>query len=94
MDLEIMNQEEKLAWYKANPEGGVLPSGDAAFTFTNGDLIIQKAKLLVEKLELVHNDPDYLGVFLLAQNHFGQYRGATYTEELKQLKEVLNSPTP
>jgi len=50
---------------------------------------VDKAGRLVAAIDLVHADPAYLGVWTMAQMHFGPYRGATFTAELAELKAAL-----
>lgn len=40
-------------------------------------------------MDLIHDDPQYQGVWVLYQNHNGYYQGPTYEHELKALKEAL-----
>ena len=47
------------------------------------------ARELVEKLDKVHKNPAYVGVWTVSQIHQGPYQGPNYTEELKKLKDAL-----
>jgi hypothetical protein len=44
---------------------------------------------LVAKLDAVHDDPQYKGVWTLAHVHGYNYTGLTYTKELQAVKEAL-----
>ena len=44
---------------------------------------------LCEALRYVHADPDYVAVWVTAQMHGGEYKGATYTKELAAAEEYL-----
>lgn len=46
------------------------------------DQIIQSSQKLVEKIELIQNDPDYI-------DSLDIYRGPTLTDEYKELKSKL-----
>lgn len=52
--------------------------------------ICRAANDLVERLEAVHADPKYQGVWFVAQLHQGPYDGPTYTAELATLKMLLS----
>ena len=47
------------------------------------------ARALVEKLDVVHEDPAYKGVWGLHYVHGGHYTGPTYTDELGALRSAL-----
>ena len=47
------------------------------------------ARALVEKLDVVHEDPAYKGVWGLHYVHGGRYTGPTYTDELGALRRAL-----
>jgi len=47
------------------------------------------ARALVEKLDVVHEDPAYKGVWGLHYVHGGHYTGPTYTDELGALRRAL-----
>jgi len=47
-------------------------------------------KALIEKMEVIHNNRDYLGVWELWHNHFGDYKGPQYETEFKAAKAALN----
>jgi hypothetical protein len=51
--------------------------------------MVKAAQALVGRLDVVHNDYRYTGVWQLAQLHNGPYSGPTYTEELAALKQAL-----
>jgi hypothetical protein len=44
---------------------------------------------LVRRLDAVHNDPSFLGVWVLAHNHVGPYKGLTYEKELREARQAL-----
>lgn len=44
---------------------------------------------LVNKLHVVHNSPEYQGVWQLARLHSGPYKGPKYTTELKAAEDAL-----
>ncbi len=46
-------------------------------------------RVLVDKLDVVHNSDDYMQVCGIAQVHVGPYNGPTYIEELERAKQVL-----
>jgi hypothetical protein len=51
---------------------------------------IEKAlRDLVEKLDLIENDPQYLAVWESAFIHGAPYTGPSYVEELEAAKKVL-----
>lgn len=45
---------------------------------------------LVSKLEHVHADPEFIGVWTINQLHNGKYTGPTYVDELKEAKALLS----
>ena len=47
------------------------------------------AKLFIQKLETVHDDPRYRRVWEIAQAHQGPYDGPKYEQELGELKEAM-----
>lgn len=56
-----------------------------------GERAIKAAKALVDKLELIHADPQYQGVWTLYAIHGGDYtNGPKYDKELSELKEALS----
>lgn len=59
--------------------------GDAA------DAVVVAAKALVDKMEVVSNDKQYIGVWFCAQNHSGPYTGPKYNVELLALCEALSA---
>jgi hypothetical protein len=44
---------------------------------------------LVTKLDIVHSDPKYMGVWELSQHRFGPYSGATYKDEFMHARQAL-----
>lgn len=59
--------------------------------------VLKAAEALVAKLNAVHDNLDYQGVWTVAHMHRGAYRGPTYTKELDDLKAALSDdsqPTP
>lgn len=46
-------------------------------------------KALVEKLEEIHDNPNYQGVWSMAHAHGHKYNGPTYEEELKKAKKLV-----
>jgi hypothetical protein len=48
-----------------------------------------KARELVKRLEVVHSDLKYKGVWHLAQIHGMPYNGPQYNKELEELEEAL-----
>ena len=61
------------------------PSGQAEFA------LLDAARALTEKMNLIHNDPSYQGVWHMAAVHGANYRGPDYKEELETLEAVLAS---
>lgn len=51
----------------------------------------ESAELLVKKLEEIHEDSGYKGIWTSAMIHGIIYRGPTYKNELDNLKEILKS---
>ena len=51
--------------------------------------VARAGEVLSKKMGEIHEDPQYLGVWSLAQNHMGEYRGPTYQHELKTVCAVL-----
>lgn len=51
--------------------------------------IRKAAKELVDVLTEIFESPEYLGVFLCAQNHHMEYSGKNCKKELENLKKVL-----
>lgn len=49
----------------------------------------EAALALVEKLDLIHANPEYQSVWILSANHGRPYAGPTYSEELAALKAAL-----
>ncbi len=53
-------------------------------------LEVEKAAIaLTERLEFIHNDPQYQSVWTLNQIRNGQYSGPKYSDELAALKSAL-----
>jgi len=48
------------------------------------------AKALVDKLKLVENDPRYATIWSIAASHGFIYTGPNYSQELKDLENILN----
>lgn len=48
-------------------------------------------KGLVDQLDLVHNSPEYIGVWTLSQLHNGYYNGPFYTDALAAARAALKS---
>lgn len=48
-------------------------------------------KDLVDQLDVVHNSPEYIGVWTLSQLHDGYYKGPTYTDALAAARAALKS---
>lgn len=46
-------------------------------------------RALVEKLDEVHNSPEYMSVWTIWHAHCGDYEGPTYVEEFEAAKNVL-----
>lgn len=46
-------------------------------------------RALVEKLEAIHSDPSYQGVWTMYAVHGGVYDGPQYADELARAKDVL-----
>lgn len=51
--------------------------------------IEEAARKLVEKIDQVHENPEFQGVWSFLSVHGQEYRGPGYREELQQLREVL-----
>jgi hypothetical protein len=51
--------------------------------------VIDKAKVLVAKLDEIHDSPEFNSLFLLAKVHNQEYSGPTYNAELDELREAL-----
>ena len=51
--------------------------------------LLNATRLLVERLDLVHDDPGYQGIWHMAAVHGMNYKGPTYKDELETLKTVL-----
>lgn len=47
------------------------------------------AEALVNKLELIHEDPKFQSVWIMAHNRGCPYDGPTYEKELNDLKTAL-----
>lgn len=52
--------------------------------------IILVAKALADKLNLIEKDGRCAGIFIFAANHGLIYDGPNYSQELKDLQEILN----
>jgi hypothetical protein len=56
---------------------------------------VTAARALVERMDTVHHDPYYIGVWTLHQVHGGTYRGPTYNEAYAALRAALAAvPAP
>jgi hypothetical protein len=53
------------------------------------DRLRETAQALVTKLQIVHDDTRYMGVWQLSQAHFGKYTGPDYVDELAALRAAL-----
>jgi len=51
--------------------------------------LVEAAGRLIERLDAVHRDPEYHGVWAIAQLHRGPYTGLTYTAELTAARAAL-----
>jgi hypothetical protein len=51
--------------------------------------LVEEAEKFIKKIDMVHNDPNYVGVWLIAQAHRGEYKGPGYGDELTELKAAL-----
>ncbi len=58
------------------------------------DELRSAAQALVDKLEAVHADPQYISVWQLNYIHGGRYTGPQYDKELAALKVVLSPSRP
>lgn len=57
--------------------------------------IEKAAAALLETLDMIFHDPEYLEVFSCAQNHRGPYKGDDVVEEMAALRPILEStPDP
>ncbi len=52
--------------------------------------LYKKTKRLVEKMDEIHSSQDYIGIFAFAQNNGMPYTGPTYSQELEDVKNILN----
>lgn len=48
-------------------------------------------RVLIEKLDEVHDNPEYASVWTIWHVHCGDYEGPTYIEELEAAKSVLRN---
>lgn len=55
--------------------------------------IEKAARELVAKIEAIHDDPAYQGIWVLAHNHGLPYLGPNYADELARLKTALDAVT-
>jgi hypothetical protein len=53
--------------------------------------LVKAANKFVKKIDMVHNDPAYYGVWATSQMHIGEYKGPKYDGELDELKAELAS---
>jgi hypothetical protein len=53
------------------------------------ELLRKTLQDLVSKLELIANDNQFKGIFVLNHVHGGSYTGPTWTEEFEAAKKVL-----
>jgi len=51
--------------------------------------LFKRAEDLVNKMDEVHNDPQFKSVWVLAMIHGNAYKGETYTLELEALRREL-----
>ena len=58
---------------------------------TRTERIEAAARALRDRLEVVHADPAYTGVWMTAQLHSGPYRGPQYIAELTALNKALDT---
>ncbi len=65
----------------------------ATLTQQNADLkeAYEALKNLIERLDAVHEDPQYKGVWTLHHVHGGRYTGLTYTKALEQARKALEA---
>ena len=56
------------------------------------DALEEALGALVARLDLIHDNEEYQGVWVLHQVHGGKYEGPTYTAELDQARAVLELP--
>lgn len=54
----------------------------------------EAAQALSDKLDVIHNDPRYQGIWSLAMIHGTRYTGPNYEAELKALRAALHSVRP
>ena len=55
------------------------------------DPLLEAAKALVNKLQQIHANPIYQGVWSIAQIHTGPYNGPTYVDELSELEKAIEA---
>ena len=58
-------------------------------TFRSAQALKDASSTFIAKLDMVHNDPRYQGVWGLAQTHYGPYDGPQYNGEMELLKGTL-----
>ncbi len=93
VSITIADKEREIAELKAQLEG----CKEENYRHIKGEFdALQKAEQLrelvgrlVEKLEIVDNDPQYRSVWTLYLAHGGRYKGPTYQEELDAVRLEL-----
>jgi hypothetical protein len=72
--------------YDANSKGW---QADIAELRARHAALVKAANKFVKKIDMVHNDPAYYGVWATSQMHIGEYKGPKYDGELDELKAAL-----
>lgn len=73
---------------RINPDG---PEAAAAIErlVADNEQMREALKGLVERLLLIHDDPQYIAVWTIFQTHCGPYRGPQYVRELEAARTAL-----
>jgi hypothetical protein len=69
--------------------GDVNLAYEAKLELADKDAALEAAKVLVDKMQVVYDTPEYKGVWSLWHTYFGQWKGADWVEEQIALKDAL-----
>jgi hypothetical protein len=77
-----------LAQKPINPDGLEAAAAIESLVAEN-ERMREALKGLVERLLLIHDDPQYIAVWTIFQTHCGPYRGPQYVRELEAARTAL-----
>ena len=83
-----MKHEDYMKKYENDPE---YLKGVIEMLRAENNLLKKMARSLINKLNLIQESKEYIGIFQMAQIHGLDYRGETYTKEYDALISLLET---